>query len=188
MVFTAPVAVCGQAGCGIRFASGLVVGVRTSRLHRFIHQASKGVSAMLVLNRFPLNPITSELDEIFDNVFSASARNGSRATGFAPAMNVWEDAGSYRIEAELPGMAMSDVEVTVLENDVTIKGERAIAEPGEGTFLRRERRGGSFGRTFTLPLPVDAEKVEASLKDGVLHVTLPKAAKALPRKIEVKAN
>ena len=148
---------------------------------------------MLILNRNPVMPFAqmhNHLNELFNSVFNDSARFApteaiARST---PPMNVWEEGNCFRIEAELPGYTMSDIEVTVLGDEVTIKGERPVKEQSDVTYLRRERTGGSFVRTWSLPGDVNADGVEATLRDGVLLITLPKHEKALPRKIEVKAT
>jgi HSP20 family protein len=103
-------------------------------------------------------------------------------------MNVWADEGRYVIEADLPGFRMADIEVSVLGDEVTIKGARKGSTPETATLLRRERRDGEFERTFTLPKAVAGDKVEATLNDGVLRVTLPLTPEAQPRRIEVKAR
>jgi HSP20 family protein len=121
--------------------------------------------------------------------FWGAARSGRPAldpAGF-PALNAWEDAENFYVEAELPGLALEDLEISLADTDaLSIKGERK--EPAcQGTWHRRERAFGTFERTLTLPGAVDAERVEANLKLGVLTVKLPKAAELKPRKIEVKA-
>ncbi len=73
-------------------------------------------------------------------------------------------------------------------NQLTLQGERLPEEPNNGRWHRRERGFGRFRRLLELPLPVDADKVEATLEDGLLHLTLPKAEEARPRRIAVKAE
>lgn len=148
---------------------------------------------MLILNRSPVMPLSqmhNELTDMFNTLFPVSPHVATPGvvSRTAPPMNVWEQEGRYFIEAELPGYIMSDLHVSVLGDEVTIKGERQIAAQEGATYLRRERRSGSFARTWTMPAEVDADRVEASLRDGVLLITLPKSQKALPRKIEVKAS
>ena len=104
-----------------------------------------------------------------------------------PALNVWEDDQNVYAEAELPGMSMENIEVLVTGNELTIKGERAEQSPEGASYHRRERGAGTFSRVLRLPVDVNADKVTAALKDGVLTVTLPKTAVAKPRKIKVKA-
>ena len=104
-----------------------------------------------------------------------------------PALNIWDDGARLFVEAEVPGYQMDNLEVSAMGNQLTIKGRRE-SETAEGTtFHRRERRTGEFTRALTLPVEIDAEKVHATLKDGVLTVELPKAQAALARKIEVKS-
>jgi len=103
-----------------------------------------------------------------------------------PALNVWEDEQCLYAEAELPGMQMDDLELLVVGNELTIKGERKAGEEDEAVYHRRERGVGAFSRVVRLPVEIDANKVEARLQDGVLTVKLPKAEAARPRKIEVK--
>lgn len=105
-----------------------------------------------------------------------------------PSLNVWEDGDAYHIEAEVPGMTQEQVQISVTQrNQVSITGERAADESTNGRWHRRERTTGRFQRLVKLPAPVDAEKVEAKLENGVLEVTLPKAEEAKPRRIVVKA-
>jgi HSP20 family protein len=101
-------------------------------------------------------------------------------------MNVWEDEKAWFIEAELPGYRMEDLDISVLADQVTVKGKREVAEPQGATFLRRERASNEFERTWTFPADVSADGVEAALNNGVLLLTLPKSPKVQPRKITVK--
>lgn len=134
-----------------------------------------------------MNGFRNEVDRLFTDVFGdAPALLAGRAGSF-PALNVWEDAEHIRIEAELPGLKLSDIEVVVDDHDLTIKGARQAPAREGVSFHRRERGVGTFSRTVRLPVAIDAEKVEATLNSGVLLVTLPKAPEARPRKIEVKA-
>jgi HSP20 family protein len=103
-----------------------------------------------------------------------------------PAINVWESENALHAELELPGLAMQDLEVSVKNNELTIKGEfKDKAEKG-ATYHRRERNQGSFHRVLRLPVDVNSDKVEARLENGVLSIDLPKAETARARKIEIK--
>lgn len=105
-----------------------------------------------------------------------------------PPVNVWEDQEHVYCEAELPGMQLDKINIYVTEGDqLTVEGERQPFD-GQGTWHRRERGFGRFSRTFTLPVPVDADKVEARYEQGVLRITLPKSEAARPRRITVKAD
>jgi HSP20 family protein len=135
----------------------------------------------------PLNRLRDEMDQLFENFFGPMA-TWSPLTGGArtfPPLNIWEDDNNLYAEAELPGMTMDDLEVYVVGNELTIMGERKGSQ--DGNFHRRERPIGAFLRTVTLPMPIDANRVEATLRDGVLMITMPKSEIAKPRKIQVKS-
>jgi HSP20 family protein len=105
-----------------------------------------------------------------------------------PALNIWEVGDHLYAEAELPGVNGDDLDVSVVAGDLTIRGHRN-PQTEEGTaFHRRERGTGEFTRVVRLPIEVDANRVEATLKDGVLLVKLPKAESAKPKKIKVAAG
>lgn len=145
---------------------------------------------MLVVNRFPrqrsTSSVTSPIQHLMNTVISAAGNAG--AVPAALPMNIWHDDAAFHIEAELPGFSMDSIDIRVLGDQVAIKGERQF-QPAEGSsFLRRERWSGSFERAWTLPSEIDAEHVTASLRDGVLRVTLPKVAKVQPKKIQVAAG
>jgi HSP20 family protein len=110
------------------------------------------------------------------------------AFGSAPAMNVRADHDKVTVTAELPGVSLEEVDVSVVGRRLTIRGERRTAEPASGgRYHRRERESGRFGRAVTLPYPVEVGAVTAALKDGVLTVTLPRAEADRPRRIAVQA-
>jgi HSP20 family protein len=105
-----------------------------------------------------------------------------------PAVNVWEDGECFYAEAEIPGASMKDLEILASGNELTIKGRRKPLEGKDLTYHRQERGCGEFTRLITLPAEVNADKVEAALRDGVLMITLPKAEEARARKIVVKTK
>ncbi|MCS6975886.1 MAG: Hsp20/alpha crystallin family protein [Gemmatales bacterium] len=106
-----------------------------------------------------------------------------------PPVNVWEDEEFVYAEAELPGVSMDNLEITVTgTNQLTIKGERKPTGPEKAEWHRRERAFGAFERILELPVPVDPAKVEARLENGVLTIKMAKGAEARPRKIVVKAE
>ncbi|MBX7165315.1 MAG: Hsp20/alpha crystallin family protein [Pirellulales bacterium] len=115
----------------------------------------------------------------------AAALTGTRAF---PALNLWETEHELRAEAELPGVEPGDLEVSVVGNELSLRGARTIREPEGSKVHRRERGAGTFSRVVRLPIDVDANRVEATLKDGVLSIVLPKAEAARPRKIQVSSN
>ena len=106
---------------------------------------------------------------------------------WAPAVDIQETAQEYLIKAELPEMKREDVQVNVLDGVLTIEGERTQEKEEKGKkFHKTERSYGKFVRQFALPAEVDAAKVQAEYKDGVLSVHLPKTAVAKPTAVNVK--
>jgi HSP20 family protein len=150
---------------------------------------------MLATRWEPFNNLWHEMDRFrrgMDQLLGQLGTEGRNAPGLAvqyPPVNVWQDEGNLYVEAELPGMKQDDLEIYVTEGDqLTVQGERRPYTPEKGVWHRQERGFGRFGRTFTLPVPVDADKVEARFEHGVLHLTLPKSEQARPRRITVKAE
>ena len=128
-----------------------------------------------------------EMDKLYDAF--AERRGIAPAAGVFPALNLSEDVDNLYVRAELPGVIPEEIEINIKENNLIIKGERKITTEGEKvSYHRREREAGSFRRIISLPTRVDADKVTAACKNGVLTVTLPKAAEAKPRQIEVKSQ
>jgi len=105
-----------------------------------------------------------------------------------PAVNLWETPEAVQVELEVPGLKSNELDVSVVGNQLSIKIEQSEGQEEGVTYHRRERPVGSFVRVLRLPVEVDANKVEADLKHGVLTVKLPKAEAARPRKIRVTAN
>jgi HSP20 family protein len=114
--------------------------------------------------------------------------SGSRYPAAAeyPALNVWSNDVDTVITAELPGIEPDDIQLSVVQNTLTLRGERKAEELKEGeSYHRRERREGKFVRTLELPFEVDGDKVEAAFTNGVLSVKLPRAEAHRPKKIEI---
>jgi HSP20 family protein len=124
----------------------------------------------------PLSELTNRLDWLRDEL----------EPSFYPPLNVWEDGEFLKIEAEVPGVKLEDIDVSFDNGELTLKGEKKVETKEHAPMHRRERLTGSFVRTLTIPWEVAADRVTAELKDGVLTVTLPKAEAAKPRKVAVK--
>ena len=107
---------------------------------------------------------------------------------WVPSVDIYETEGrDVVLQAELPGMSREDIDVTVEQQTLTIKGtRRAAGDVPEGRYRRVERRVGSFSRSFTLPSTVDAGKVSAEYKNGLLTVKLPYREESKPRTISVE--
>jgi HSP20 family protein len=135
----------------------------------------------------PLQEFQSEVKSLFDR-WGGVDRAGQFGGRF-PLLNVWEDADHCFVEAELPGIELKELEILVTGGSrLAIKGERRPLTTDKGVWHRQERAFGRFTRTLSLPFPVDPEKVEARLENGVLLVKLAKHESARPRKITVKAE
>ena len=113
---------------------------------------------------------------------------GSGPVAGHPALNVFEEADTFVIEAELPGVRSDDLEVQVAGQEVTIKGSRRSTPTDDQKVYRCERAAGTFSRVVELPVAVNAEQVEATLRNGVLTLRLPKSADSMPRRIAVQGN
>jgi len=109
---------------------------------------------------------------------------------WAPSVDIEEEEDKYLIKADLPGVDKKDIDVKLENGVLSIRGEKQTAkETGKGTKRHRtERFHGTFARSFTLPDAVKAEKVDASYKDGVLSLTIPKAEEAKPKSIDIKVS
>jgi HSP20 family protein len=134
-----------------------------------------------------LNRIRSAIDRIFENPFDLLAPSTSFFEGWEPSVDIYEDKDKVTVRAELPGMKQEDIDVSLQGNTLAISGERKQEEERkEGQTYRSERFFGRFQRIITLPVQVDASKIKASYKDGVLTINLPKAEDAKRKQIEIK--
>lgn len=134
----------------------------------------------------PLDELRREMDALFNRFGGAS----SSSQGVFPAVNLFETADAYMLTAELPGVESKDIQVSFQGSTLTLSGERKIdyATQQPVALHRRERPAGSFRRAFQLPTAIDAEKIEAVHKNGVLMLRLPKTPEQKPRQIAVKAS
>jgi len=143
----------------------------------------------------PFYAIQRQMNSLFDDFFSGfdalprrPAADGFGA--FSPSIDVKEGDKEFVIRAELPGVEEKDIDITVTSDAVTIKGEKKEEKEDKGkNYYYMERSYGSFNRTIPLGAETQAEKAEASFKNGVLHITLPKSptAKAKGTKVSIKA-
>jgi HSP20 family protein len=131
----------------------------------------------------------SSLRDLLDSAFQLASSTSDFASGWAPALDVYEDDSKISVQLEVAGMKKEDFDLALREGVLTISGERkSHSEQREGESLRSERSFGAFSRSITLASPVNSDAVKASYEDGVLTVTLPKAEEAKPRKIQVELN
>lgn len=113
--------------------------------------------------------------------------HGTRRPRLHPVYEVWEEKDAIRLRVEMPGLRQEDISITVENNRLMITGSRPDWNV-EGTILLRERRVGDYYREFTLDRTVDTEGISATMKNGVLDITLGIAKEAQPRRIEIKSS
>ncbi len=110
-------------------------------------------------------------------------------TQLLPAVDVEESENDYVFRAEIPGLKKEDVKISLVDNVLTLAGEKKAEERRQDrTYHRVERTSGSFRRTYSISKPIQADKISAQYKDGVLEITVPKAEEAKPREIEIKVQ
>lgn len=137
-----------------------------------------------------ISQLQNEMNRLFEDQLGdeETPDTGMVATDWRPAVDVQEDANQYLITADLPGVDPEDIDVSLDNGVLTIRGERRDeSEQEQGSYKRVERVRGTFFRRFTLPDTADAENVKAKSENGVLRITIPKQAKVQPRKIQVES-
>jgi HSP20 family protein len=136
-----------------------------------------------------LNRIRHEINQIFGDPLGLLAPSTSFFESGEPMIDVYEDKDKITVKAEVPGMKKEEIDVSLQGNTLTIAGERKREEEQKTVeSYRSERYFGRFQRSITLPAPVDANKIQATYKEGVLTVNLPKAEEAKPKQVPIKAT
>jgi HSP20 family protein len=151
------------------------------------------VNDMALMRWRPMRDLLSiqeEVNRLFDEFFGKfPSRLDVFETGWTPSVDIIETKDDIVVEAELPGIRQEDINVSITDNVLTIKGEKKQEkEVKEENYHRIERSYGAFQRSFTLPTAVQADKAKASFKDGVLKVVIPKAEEAKPKEIKIEVN
>jgi HSP20 family protein len=135
-----------------------------------------------------LSTLQDEVNHLFDSAFKANAASPELAV-WAPAVDIHETENELVVKADLPDVSEKDIDVRVENDMLTIRGERKLDQTvKEDSFLRVERAYGMFSRSFRLPRTVTTEGIQASYKNGVLEVTLPKRAEAKARQVKVNVT
>src|SRR5439155_1905544 len=111
---------------------------------------------------------------------------GSR--GWRPPVDIYEDADEVQVYVDLPGLREESIDIQLTGENLTVHGERRQEKREGGHFVHVERAEGAFQRSFTLGVPVNADNVRASYRDGVLVITLPKAETVKPRKVQIEVE
>jgi HSP20 family protein len=145
---------------------------------------------MTLLSRRDFSALQDRVNRIFRESYSPEAPEEALTTSnFAPPVDVYEDEHGIMLKIEVPGIDEKDIDVSIENNTLTVRGERRFEkDEKEENFQRVERMYGSFTRSFTLPNTVDPEQVAAHYDKGVLKVRLAKRAEAKPKQIKVNVE
>jgi HSP20 family protein len=136
-----------------------------------------------------LTDIQAEIDRAFGSYFGARPRVAAAERTWAPAIDVYETRDDLVVAVELPGVREKDVRVTMTGDVLSLRGQRGPApEAREEHYHRIERWSGTFERDVKLPIPVQADRIRASYKDGVLEIRLPKLPEPKPREIKIEVG
>ena len=132
----------------------------------------------------------NEMGRVFGDLFSSQDNEtDTEETYWMPTVDISETENNFEIRAELPGVSESDVNISVTDNRLTVKGEKRQEAEMEGkSYHRVERRYGNCQRSFTLPRNVETSSIKAGYADGVLTLTIPKAEEAKPTEIPITTN
>jgi len=144
---------------------------------------------LIKLQPKPIN-VFDDMDSMIHSLFNTDWNFPARNTqDWSPAVDVKETDKLFVISADIPGLTKKDVKVSVANGKLTVSGERAFQTDQESdNYHYRERRFGTFDRSFNLPENVDEEKISASFKNGILNVTIPKHENILPKEREIKVS
>ena len=130
--------------------------------------------------------LRDDLSSFFElPIWSSFGRGGQLFTGWSPALDLYQSTDNIVAVVELPGMRKEDIEISLNDGTLTISGERQRETTNGEKAERTERYVGTFRRSIALPTRVDASKVNAAYRDGILTVTLPKAEEVRPKQIQV---
>ena len=124
-----------------------------------------------------------------EDLLDETAKNGLTASTWRPLTDIYESKDAYMFKVDLPGFKKEDIKVEFSGETLIMRGERKQEEEKKGENCHRlERSYGVFERSFTIPRNVDAKKIEAELKDGILMLTIPKVEEARAKAIDIKVN
>ena len=130
--------------------------------------------------------LQTEMNRMFDSFFGRPTHGNGVERVWAPAVDMFETKDELTVTVELPGLNEKDINLSITGDMLTVKGERRWnSEVKQDDYYRGERWYGKFERTLPLPIPVQAEKVKATYRDGVLTVTLPKVEAIKPKEIKI---
>ena len=130
--------------------------------------------------------LQDRMSRVFDDPFARFTTPMEAARGWFPPVDIHEENDAIVLRAEIPGISRDDIELSVENGTLTLRGEKNLEEKVESdNAIRQERFHGSFVRSFVLPSLIDSDRIQANYRDGVLEVVLPKAEEAKPKKIKI---
>jgi HSP20 family protein len=136
-----------------------------------------------------LTDIQAEINRAFDAYFGVHPRTAAAERAWAPPVDVYETRDDLVVAVELPGVLEKDIHLSMSGDVLSLRGQRGIAaEAREENYHRIERWSGTFERHVQLPIPVQADRIRASYKDGVLEIRLPKLDEVKPREIKIEVG
>jgi HSP20 family protein len=132
--------------------------------------------------------LQERVNRLFSENLFRTGGDAAQVGAWSPAVDIYEDGDTLVFEADLPGVRKDDIDIRVENSTLTLEGERRQEhEVKDEQFHRVERSYGKFLRSFTLPAGIDADKIRAEVRDGLLRVTLPKAEDAKPKRVKILA-
>lgn len=136
--------------------------------------------------------LQDEMNKLFDFSLSrafAGDRDSLFQNNWNPAIDIYESDDNFLVKADLPGMEKKDIDISIHDGTLTIKGEKKLEnEYKDKSYVRAERYHGSFTRSIDFPSDVESDKIKASYKDGVLELLIPKKEEAKPKQIKVEVS
>jgi len=134
-----------------------------------------------------MDAFRQEMNNLMDWAFGRGWGDNFLESSWVPPVDVEQEADKFRVHVDLPGVKRDELEITVHGDTLTIKGEKKReSESKQDETYRSERYYGSFSRSLTLPAAVDSNRIEASYKDGVLEIVIPKSEEAKPKQIKIQ--
>lgn len=133
-----------------------------------------------------LRRMRDDMDRLFQTLWQAPMQIAEAPSMAMPAIDVFERDNNIVVKAELPGLNKDDIEITAVDDSITVRGEfKQEQQVNEQGYVRRERRAGRFLRTIPMPAAIQPDQVKATFKDGVLEITAPKSAQAKENETKV---
>ncbi len=133
--------------------------------------------------------LQNEVGRVFEKTFGPGGEKGTKGFAWAPAIDAYETDTDVIVKADVPEVEADDIDITLSEDSLTLKGERKFTEEvDEDNYYRLERRYGTFQRSIPIPGAIKRDNISADYKDGVLTITIPKAEESRPKQVKVRVE